>query len=112
MINETPKNASLWGGVMEDQRRSTRVECEDNSLLNAKGMHYFGTVCNISSGGALIRCQWHPDVLVGDECDLVVEGGICQEFQCHIVRIDATRVAVKFNQLQPIENEGNRDESE
>jgi hypothetical protein len=83
--------------AMENKRLHLRLDCEDCCHLFMRDSLYSATVKNISLGGVLMH--FHdplPGVRVGDNCKVRLGEVLTCEYNCEVVRVETSNVALRF----------------
>lgn len=82
---------------MADHRRHARVDDEERCHLRLRDSYYLATVKNISLSGVLMEIYFPPDGLhVGKSCQVSLDGGGSCNYDCEIVRVDNSKIALRF----------------
>ena len=83
--------------AMANNRLHLRLDCEDCCHLLLRDSFCSATIKNISLGGALVQFQDPlPGVHVGDNCRVSLGGELTCEYNCEVVRIETSNVALRF----------------
>lgn len=99
-IHELNKRDKM-GGAMSENKRRIRVDCDDRCQLLLNDSSCLATVKNISFGGALIHFYNQlPDLHVGDNCKVRMNGEPSNEYSCEVVRVENYNIAVIFNDME------------
>ena len=82
---------------MAEKRHDIRADFEEKGILYIRDSIYLVTVNNFSLGGALVRFPTAtPALHIGDRCKLKMDGGSLQEYTCEVIRVETTKIALKF----------------
>ncbi len=82
---------------MSEHRIHDREYCEIKCNMHRECLYYPAMVKNISPGGALVSFYvTHPNLHVGDNCEVFIGGENLRKYSCEIVRIHSLDVALKF----------------
>ena len=82
---------------MAEKRHDIRADFEEKGILYVRDSNYLVTVNNFSLGGALVRFPTAtPALHIGDRCKLKMDGGSLQEYTCEVIRVETTKIALKF----------------
>ena len=82
---------------MAEKRHDIRADFEEKGILYVRDSNYLVTVNNFSLGGALVRFPTSmPALNIGDRCKLKMDGGFLQEYTCEVIRVETTKIALKF----------------
>jgi hypothetical protein len=82
---------------MEAHRHDIRVDCDEACMLQMGDLHLEAKVENFSLGGALVHFNSLPPALhIGDNCKITMGGGSLREYFCEVIRVETTKVALKF----------------
>ena len=78
-------------------RRHKRRVCEEYCQLHIRDSSYPARVENISFGGALVHffCPL-PGIHVGDKIKMTLKREITFEFDCEVIRVGTSSVAMRF----------------
>ena len=88
---------------MSEHRLHIRVDCEMKCNMHRGCLYYPAMVKNISPGGALVNFYvTHPNLHVGDNCEVYIGGESLREYSCEVVRIRALDVALKFTDMHAL----------
>jgi hypothetical protein len=80
-----------------ERRIHMRIDDEERCHLRLNDSHYLAMVKNISLSGALVDLNFPPESLqAGNTCQLSVDGGDLYNYDCEIVRVENTNIALKF----------------
>ena len=82
---------------MPGYRFNKRRDCEEYCHLHLLNSFYPARVENISMGGALVHFFYlQPGLHVGDTIKMTLKREITFEFNCEVIRVEASNVALKF----------------
>ena len=82
---------------MPEHRLHGRVDCVVKCNLHRGCLYYPAMVKNISPGGVLVTFYvTHPNLRVGDNCEVYIGGENLRQYSCEIVRVQSLDVALKF----------------
>ena len=82
---------------MEECRLHNRIDYDWQCSLHLCDTFYSAKVKNISLVGALVHCNDSlPGVLVGDQCKMSLNGELICKYDCKVVRVEASHIAVRF----------------
>ena len=82
---------------MTEQRHDIRDDCEEKCIMHLGDLYYVARVKNISFGGALVDFKFSTQGLhVGENCDIIMDGGSNREYSCEVVRVGVHKVALTF----------------
>lgn len=87
----------MGGCTMGEHRHHIRRDDGELCHLRLGDLYYLATVRNISLGGALLHFYTPPARFqVGDNCQLSLDGGDLCDYDCEVVRVETSDVAMKF----------------
>ncbi|WP_223921670.1 PilZ domain-containing protein [Geobacter sp. AOG2] len=82
---------------MEEQRRHIRLVDDERCHLRLGDLYYLATIKNISLSGALLHFYTPPERFqIGDNCQISLDGGNLYNYNCEVVRVETSNVAMKF----------------
>lgn len=82
---------------MADQRLHTRLVCEARCHFHLRDSFYLATVRSVSLGGVLLCLDnLLPGVHVGDKCKVSLGEGLFCEYDCKVISVEASNIALKF----------------
>jgi len=82
---------------MAEHRIHNRINDEERCHLRLNDSYYLATVKNVSMGGALVDLYFPPVGLhTGNNCQVSIDGGKLYNYDCKIVRIENSNIALKF----------------
>ena len=82
---------------MAGYRLNKRLDCEEFCHLHLRDSFYPARVENISLGGALVHFFYPlPGIRVGDNIKMTLSRETTFEFDCEVIRVVASDVALKF----------------
>ena len=82
---------------MEECRLHDRIDYDWQCNLHLSDTFYLAKVKNISLVGALVHFNDSlPGVHVGDKFKMSLNGELICRYDCKVVRVDASHIAVRF----------------
>jgi hypothetical protein len=82
---------------MAGYRRHKRRVCEEYCHLHLGDSSYPARIENISFGGALVHFfRTLPGIHVGDKFKMTLKREITFEFNCEVIRVGTSNVALRF----------------